>query len=83
MDRLVAVLALLLEVLSQRVEDGARAGARILLVPPELQSGGEQLITVFTAVHLLICRSTQGTWELSISTTSCRLCDAEDAESGM
>lgn len=37
-DGLVAVLALLLEVFSQRVEDGARAGARILLVPPQLQS---------------------------------------------
>lgn len=54
-DGLVAVLAFLLEVFSQRVKNGACAGAGILLVPPQLKRGGEQLITVFTAVHLLVC----------------------------
>lgn len=54
-DGLIAVLAFLLEVFSQCVKNGTRAGAGILLVPPQLKCGGEQLITVFTAVHLLIC----------------------------
>lgn len=54
-DGLVAVLAFLLEVLSQCVKNGTRAGAGILLVPPQLERRGEQLVTVFTAVHLLIC----------------------------
>lgn len=54
-DGVVAVLALLLEVLPQRVKDGARAGAGVLLVPPQLQRGGEELVAVFTAVHLFVC----------------------------
>lgn len=58
-DRLIAVLALLFEVLSQCVEDGAPAGARILLVPPQLKRRGEELITIFTAVHLLVYTHTQ------------------------
>lgn len=36
-DGLIAVLAFLLEVFSQCVEDGTRAGAGILLVPPQLK----------------------------------------------
>lgn len=36
-DGLVAVLAFLFEVLSERVKDGAGTGARILLVPPQLE----------------------------------------------
>lgn len=59
-DGLVAVLALLLEVFSQRVKDGACAGARILLVPPQLQSRGEQLVAVFAAIHLFICEHKKG-----------------------
>lgn len=53
-DGLVAVLPFLLEVLSQRVKDGAGAGARVLLMPPQLERRGEQLVAVFTAVHLLV-----------------------------
>lgn len=36
-DGLIAVLAFLLEVFSQCVKNGARAGAGILLVPPQLK----------------------------------------------
>lgn len=36
-DRVVAVLAFLLEVVSQCVKDGAGAGARVLLMPPQLK----------------------------------------------
>ena len=58
-DGLIAILTLLLEVFTERVEDGAGAGARVLLVPSKLQGRGEQLVTVLTAVHLLVCTHTR------------------------
>lgn len=58
-DGFVAVLTFLFEVFSQCVKDGACTGAWILLVPPQLECWGEQLITVFTAVHLLVCTYTR------------------------
>lgn len=58
-DGLIAILTLLLEVFTERVEDGASAGARVLLVPPQLQGRGEQLVTVLAAVHLLVCTHTR------------------------
>lgn len=53
-DGLIAVIAFLFEVFSQCVKNGARAGARVLLVSSQLKCWGEQLITVFTAVHVLV-----------------------------
>lgn len=70
MDGLIAVFTFLFEVLSQCVKDGARTGAWILLMPPQLKCRREQLIAVFTAVHLLVCMNTQiylaFTWRLFI-----------------